>query len=247
MIDTIITIIKIILVIGIVYIIFNYINTNDKTNEFNENFKCELDKIDIDDMVIINRNPEYVKLIDKLIDDKKFIFTDEELKTLKNPNQFYQVKDGQVKNISDQFYNKCDPYLDTVVNRDTEYFNNLSDNEKLSLQSSTLYNNIIGELKKDVENTLPPDCLNTAVLTNPKYLKNYYMDIFGNKVKADLSDYFANYYTTINEDQSKEAIPVQTLIGKPNFIIPEQYNIEKYFTNAYNVDWSRIVNPLTIY
>ena len=39
-------------------------------------------------LVIINRNPEYTKYIDKLINEKSFMFTDEQIKVLKNPNQF---------------------------------------------------------------------------------------------------------------------------------------------------------------
>jgi hypothetical protein len=50
-----------------------------------------LDKLNIDDLVILNRNPEYINYINKLIDDKSFMFTDEQLKVLKNPNQFYSV------------------------------------------------------------------------------------------------------------------------------------------------------------
>jgi hypothetical protein len=73
------------------------------------------------------------------------------------------------------------------------------------------------------------------------------MDIYGNKVESNLLDYFSDYYTNINNDKDDKSIPVKTLIGKPNFIIPDQYNIEKYLTNAYNVDWSRIVNPYTVY
>jgi hypothetical protein len=84
-------------------------------------------------------------------------------------------------------------------------------------------------------------------MSDPKYLKNYYLDIYGNRIESNLTDYFADYYTNINIDKPKEAIPVTTLKGNSNFIIPDQYSIQNYFTNAYNVDWSRIVNPYTIY
>jgi hypothetical protein len=57
------TIIKILLLIIIIILIIYYFRSLNKK----ENFKCNLDNLDIDDLVIINRNPEYVKLIDKLI------------------------------------------------------------------------------------------------------------------------------------------------------------------------------------
>ena len=62
-----------------------------------------------------------------------------------------------------------------------------------------------------------------------------------------MTDYFADYYTNINTKDPKEAIPVDTLKGNSNFIIPDQYHIQNKFTNAYNIDWSRIVDPYTIY
>jgi len=98
-------------------------------------------------------------------------------------------------------------------------------------------------------------------LNNPRYLKNYYLDIFGNNVESNLSDYFANYQTIINDNDYKctkfkngkckmqlsSCVPVKTTKGNNNMIIPDQYDTNKYLTNAYNIDWSRIINPNTIY
>ena len=239
------TIIKLIILILIIICIFYFINVLD--NKINKkNFECKVDEIDLDDLVIINRNPEYIKLIDKLINDKKFMFTDEQLKILKNPNQFYEVKDGKIKNVSSVFYRDCVNELDSVTGQKTEFFENLNDDDKLDLVSSKEYNKIVDEFKKKIADTLPPDTTNSAVLSDPKYLKNYYLDFYGNNVKSDLIDYYTAYYTTINNENQKECLPVDTLIGKPDFIIPDQYNLVKYLTNAYNVDWSRVVNPNTI-
>jgi hypothetical protein len=156
-----------------------------------------------------------------------FIFTDEQLKILKNPNQFYEVKDGNVKNISELFYRDCANQLDSVTGQKTEFFENLNEEEKLDLVSSKEYNKIVDEFKKNIADTLPPDTNNSAVLSDPKYLKNYYLDFYGNNVKSDLIDYYSAYYTNINKENPKECIPVETLVGKPNFIIPDQYNIVK--------------------
>ena len=242
--ELLITIIKILLLILIVGFLLYYINGLDKKNK-KETYKCNMDEIDIDDLVIINGNPEYRKLVDKLIDEKKYMFDEDQLKILKNPNQFYLVsKDGKITNVSDTFYKNCADKLDSISGTRTELFENIT-NEDLELVGSREYDNISKEFKESIAKTLPPDTTNSAVLSDPKYLKNYYLDLYGNNVKSDLIDYYTAYYTTINKDLD-ECLPVDTLIGKPNFIIPDQYSINKYLTNAYNVDWSRIVNPYTI-
>lgn len=242
--ELLITIIKILLLILILGFILHFINGFDKKNK-KETYKCNMDEIDIDDLVIINGNPEYRKLVDKLIDDKKYMFDEDELKIMKNSNQFYLVsKDGKIKNVSDMFYKKCTDKLDSISGTRTELFENIT-NEDLELVGSREYDNISKEFKESISKTLSPDTTNSAVLSDPKYLKNYYLDLYGNNVKSDLIDYYSAYYTTINKDLD-ECLPVNTLIGKPNFIIPDQYNINKYLTNAYNVDWIRIVNPYTI-
>ena len=259
-------IIKIILLIIILVLIYNYVNSIDPKVVEKENFKCDLDKLNIDDLVIINRNPEYTKYIDKLIDEKSFMFTDEQIKVLKNPNQFYNVtqSSGDIKNISYKMYNTCKDQLDTVVNTiggnfvdsdsdsntdNIETFSNqnLESGQQLIFDSNNEYDGIVKKFKTNIKNTIKPDCVNSCVMSDPKYLQNYYLDIYGNRIESNLTDYFADYYTNINIDDPKEAIPVTTLKGNSNFIIPDQYIIQNYLTNAYNVDWSRIVNPYTIY
>lgn len=74
-------------------------------------------------------------------------------------------------------------------------------------------------------------------------MKNYYQDLYGNKIDADLQDYFVAYYTLINNDDNV-GLPVNTLIGTSDFIIPDQYKYDSGFTNAYNIDWNRIINPI---
>jgi len=246
-------IIKIFLLIIILIVIYNFIMSFDP-EKIKQGYKCNLDKLDIDDLVIINRSPEYIKYINKLIDDKSFLFTDEQLKVLKNPNQFYNVdkESKNISNISNEFYVTCQDDLDTPVGKTVEYFEDLNDEkitseDILEIDSSKEYNNIIKQFENNIKNTVKPDCVNSCVLSDPKYLKNYYLDLYGNNVKSNLIDYFADYYTNINNNEQKECIPVETLKGQSNFIIPDQYSIQNYFTNAYNVDWSRIVNPNTIF
>ena len=92
-----------ILFIGvIVYILFNVFN-KDYTLTHQ---KCQMENFDIDDLIVIKRTPEYSNLIDKMVEDKSFIFNDQQLKVLKNPQQIFEVKsnnknDNNIKNISD--------------------------------------------------------------------------------------------------------------------------------------------------
>jgi len=251
--DIFIKILFIIFILVVCYVIFNVLNNQySLTHE-----KCDLENFDIDDLVVIKRTPEYSNLIDKIIGEKSFIFSDEQIKVLKNPQQIFKVtnNNNDIKNISDIIYTNCKGHLDNQVNND---YNNdpidMSDNE---------YDRIKKMLKDDIGSDIPnpnqnpnikdnfsigPNCTNTGVLKSDmpftkNYLKNYYKDLYGNRVEANLADYFTAYYTLINSDENV-GLPVNTQIGHSNFIIPEQYNYDSHFTNAYNIDWDRIVNPI---
>ena len=91
--------------------------------------KCELEKFDIDDIMVIKRTPEYSKLINKLIDEKSFIFNEQQLKSLKNPQQIFKLsKNNQdIKNISNIVYNDCNKELEFFTNTDADIYN-YSDN-----------------------------------------------------------------------------------------------------------------------
>jgi hypothetical protein len=127
--------------------------------------------------------------------------------------------------------------------------NNLRDfhDNNLIKDSNIEYKNILNNMEKNINTLIPLSCDDVAVLNNPRYLKNYYLDIYGNNIESNLSDYFASYQTNINKKNEYQCVPVKTNKGNSNMIIPDQYNTNKYLTNAYNVDWSRIINPNTIY
>jgi hypothetical protein len=192
--------------------------------------KKENIKINLDDLEIIKRPDNYQNLINKLIDDKKYLFTDEEIEIMKNKFQFYETKDG-TKNITDEILKKF-------------YFNKKEDilNKENFKNNITIQENILNGLNN--ENTI--DCDDVEVLKNPNYLKNYYYDMYGNRIKASLKDYINDYSIRI-DNKNNEGQKVEVIEGKNNFIIPDQYHILKYQTNAYNIDWSRIINPLTVY
>lgn len=234
-------------VIYTIYIFFNKQNLK-------VNLKCNLNDYDIDDLVIIKRTPEYSKLIDGLIDEKSFIFSDKQMNVLKNPQQIFNIdvkNKNDIKNISDDVYINCKDqlknnsfdYQDGTNN--TENFQNF---ENIIDVSNKEYIDIKNTLKNDIEQPIGPNCFNTGVLKQnmpliKKYLNNYYQDLYGNKVIADLSDYFSAYYTLINNNDNV-GLPVDTLIGNSNFLIPDQYKYDSHLTNAYNIDWDRIINPI---
>lgn len=229
-----------IFILGIVYFSMStyYFNYNEyKTN-------CELEKFDIDNLVVIKRTPEYAKYINELIDEKSFIFTDEQLRSLKNPQQIFKLSNNNedIKNISDMVYNNCNKELEFFKNNIYSY-----DDDNIDV-SDYDYDTIKNELKNDMQIITEPNCTNIGVLKNnipfaKNYLNNYYKDLYGNRIEANLSDYFTAYYTLMNSNDDI-GLPVNTQIGHSNFLIPEQYNYDSKFTNAYNIDWSRIINPL---
>ena len=240
----------------IIYLIYNFFSQQ----YLQENLKCNINNFDIDDLVIIKRTPEYSKLINGLIDEKSFIFSDDKLKVLKNPQQIFDISDNNnkvnisnISNISDLVYLNCgkqlvDNTFDFNNGENKENFNNMNNFDNTFDVSSKEYTDIKNMLKNDIEKLIGPNCYNTGVLKQnipliKNYLKNYYQDLYGNKIDAELKDYFTAYYTLINNSDDV-GLPVDTLIGTSNFIIPDQYNYNSNFTNAYNIDWNRIINPI---
>ena len=114
------------------------------------------------------------------------------------------------------------------------------------LENQNYFDTIANMNNKINENK--PNCDNIEVLKDTDYLKNYYIDIFGNKINAELKDYFSDYYAEINNNLDKDkCIKVNSKnIGNYMFI-PDQFNTQKYLTNAYNIDYNKIINPWTIY
>lgn len=270
-----INIVLILVLVAIIYFIFKGIDKAeyDINHKFDEN-KCKLDKFNIDNLHILKRDKEYSNLINKLINDKKVKFTDKELDILKNKYQFYDVKDKyDIKNMSYNVNGNCkNPLIKEGTNpvfNNSDVNPNQSENEKenqndkdnlnkftsldngkldIKLLGDVQYNEILKKLKDDV-NKVPITCSNMEVLNfNKDYMKNYYYDIYGENVQATLEDYFVNYYSKINTNKfDNECVPVN-IKATPNYLlIPDQFYTEKYLTNAYNIDWQRIINPLTIY
>lgn len=243
-------------------IICGLINTYEK----NKNIKtCNLDNFDINNIRIIKRDTILQDQINKLVDDKAYLFTDDEINTLKNKFQVYYVKDDNIQNISDIFLSNCKNNLDNMDKDDMIDNIYLSEEElkniKYNIENNDSYNKIINEFNKQIKNLDKPNCNNTKFLKKGK-LENYYYDIFGNNIISTPKDYMANYYTTINDVNSKLCIPVKTEKGKNSFIIPDPYanfkpfqgsiqNAYYYYENhnniMYNIDNDRLINPLTTY
>lgn len=221
--------IKLLIMLILIIMIYYFITLCDGK------MRCDFDNLNIDDIVIIQRPEEYQKLINNMLDEKKYLFSDEELKVLKNKNQIYKViKDGDKTKIINISYP-----LKTCVDT-KEQFTTSDEN----INEDILYNNISSDMKDKIKQ-FDFSCNNFNVLKNDKYLKNYYYDMYGNRIDSSLIDYFVDYYTSINIDDPVECLPVKTIVGSSDFIIPDQFNVQQYFTNAYNIDYERVINPLT--
>ena len=118
---------------------------------------------------------------------------------------------------------------------------NININDIKLLENKNYFDTIVNLNNKIYENN--PNCDNIEVLKDKDYLKNYYIDIFGNRINAELKDYFSDYYAEINNNIDKDkCIKVKSKnIGNYMFI-PNQFNTQKYLTNAYNIDYNRIIN-----
>lgn len=249
--------ILIILVISIFYLINNYDN-----NISNLDKKCNLENFNIDNIHIIKRDPYYQKLINNLVDEKAFLFTENEIDILKNKFQIYNVSDNNIQNISKVILSNCKDNLDHNSSlKNVSYTPDTLAEIKYNLDNNSIYNKIVNKFTKDIDTLTNPNCENIKFLQSNK-LKNYYYDIFGNNIISSPIDYMANYYTSIANSNDKIAIPVKTIKGNSNFIIPNSFinttpfqgSIQNndYFnnnhnTNIYNIDNARIINPLLTY
>ncbi len=241
--DLIIIIIVILLIFGINNLITNV--EKNKNKIFDENL-CNLENFDIDDMYIIKRGKEYNKYINKLIDKNKKFFNEEEYKILKNRFQFYNIKDKEnIKNISNQIYGNCKNKLKNM-NINLNDPDEDVDVDNLELLSDPSYFNTLRKINNNIDD-IKINCDNTNVLEDDDYLKNYYIDINGNNIKATLKDYFAGYFAEINQKNEDKCIKVNTKPVGNYMFIPNQFDTQKYLTNAYNIDYNRIINPWTIY
>jgi hypothetical protein len=265
--------ITLILILAVI-VIFTWIHSYDSNNK--QSTKCNLENFDIDKIHIIKREPEYQRLINKLIDEKRIIFTDDEIKILKNKFQIYNISDNDIQNITKIVMGNC---KNNFNNLNDDYIHTPEELEdvKYNIINNLEYNRILADLDSDEKNFYDLNCENTKFL-NLNNQKNYYYDLFGNNILSDTKQYLANYYSTINSDNNKYCVPVKTIptkkpqaynkndlpiTAKPafsnpyhiqplddvytNYIIPIQYYNDIDQTNIYNIDNSRVINPYTIY
>jgi hypothetical protein len=229
----------------LLFILYKLINEGENNNI--DKSKCNLENFDIDDMYIIKRGKEYEKYINSLIDKNKKMFSDKELQILKNKFQFYNIKDREnIKNISNYIYNDFNKELLENTMNINDPDEDVSTNN-IKLLENKNYFDTINNINNKLYN-IETNCDNIQVLKDKDYLKNYYIDIFGNRINAELKDYFSDYYAEINNNIDKDkCIKVKSKNIGNYLFIPDQFNTQKYLTNAYNIDYNRIINPWTIY
>ena len=209
----------IILLVLIIILFLLYYQYSYKKKDYDNIYKIKLDNIEI-----IKRTPEYQNLIDKLINDKKQLFTKEEIEAMKNKFQFYNKEYG-IDNISDEILSS---FKDNNNNNNKNIENTPEENIHIeeTINENPAYNAILNT----IGNKYIPSCKDVEVLKNKSYLKNY-----------------VNDYQIQIDDNNRICQKVDSVKTKSGFIIPDQYPTLKYQTNAYNIDWGRIQNPWTIY
>ena len=190
----------------------------------------EKNKLDVEDLSIIYRDKEKRNLISDLLENKRKYFTEDEIKALENKNQFFENDNNITKNVLkiEQDKNPIEEKNDIGIIR--------------TINTNPSFNVILNNFNEEKE----LDYADVEFLKN-KDQNNYYYDIFGNRIKASMKDYFADYLTNIDVENPKVCIHVDIKQGESGMIIPDMYPLWKYQTNAYNIDWSRIINPMTIY
>ena len=225
----------IILLVLIIILFLLYYQYSYKKKDYDNIYKIKLDNIER-----IKRTPEYQNLIDKLINDKKQLFTKEEIEAMKNKFQFYNKEYG-IDNISDEILSS---FKDNNNNNNKNIENTPEENIHIeeTINENPAYNAILNT----IGNKYIPSCKDVEVLKNKSYLKNYYYDMGANRIQSNLKDYVNDYQIQI-DDNNRICQKVDSVKTKSGFIIPDQYPTLKYQTNAYNIDWGRIQNPWTIY
>lgn len=214
---------------------------NKKSNK-SEPFKKSNDKcnLDIDNLYIYDRDKNYNKYIGKVIDENNNInYSKEDIEIMKNKHQFYNLDDK--KNISNLVMGKC---------------KNSYGGGSYDLGGGSYYgynSNVSGGFNSDVDEVMGYGDVKGSIIENENKnekgicdynLNNYYYDLKGNNIKSTLQEYRKNI------NNSDECIPITyTNDTKKNsdMIIPNTYDINKDLTNAYDVNWSKVLNPLTIY
>ena len=315
-------ILVIIIVIIIIFAMFYSAHDTPPKADF------KITKDNLNNITFIKRDPIYNKLMNKLIDEKSLAFNDEQIKTMKDLYQAYNVNEntGQITNISESVnvmnkpvsnmldapndvptnydmndetiinnYNTSNYANDSYVpdynnfnNRDNSNNNGSDNNNNNKADNFTLlvntFVNGFSQQNNTVGNAIPTTPLNRIIVpvNNTSYLSkenneilkdlsanfptttdcdslpehedsftNYYYDVYGNRIKSKMTDYISAYNTLINSGMGNHddsvCLPVTTMKGNDDFVIPQMYNYDSTLSDAYNVDWTRIINPNTIY
>jgi hypothetical protein len=236
-------------IILIVIVIMGVIFWNSNEKQPDTSFKITKDNIG--NIQFIKRDPNINKLIGKLIDEKAILYSDAQQKVMKNPYQAYYVDSDKIQNISasvNTHVNGFPQEIETVGNAIPE---RKIPTIRVPVNNFQYQSQEYDDIMKKLTTNFPAENTCNTVPEKDNYLTNYYYDVYGNRIKANMADYQAAYNTLMDLEMGgiddKVCLPVTTMKGGSDFVIPQMYNYESTLTDAYNVDWSRIENPLSIY
>jgi hypothetical protein len=244
-----IEIILFLVVIIIIYYICMAQNNSEpfKNNENKNNNKCNLD---IDNLYIYDRDKNYNNYINKVIDNNNNInYSKEEIEIMKNKHQFYNLNNKN--NISNLVLGECKNSYG--YGGGSGGGSNIIGTYDVGGGSYYGYNsNVTGGFNSDVNETKGYGDIKGSIIKKNNInekglcdnnLDNYYYDLEGNNIISTMQEYR-------NNSTSNKCIPVTTTpptTTTSDMIIPNTYNINKDLTNAYDVNWQNVLNPLTIY
>lgn len=249
-----------VLIIIIYYIRFSQDNYYlfDKTEPFKNNDNHDKCNLDIDKLYIYDRDKDYNKYVNKIIDNNNNInYSDEEIKIMKNKHQFYNLQNNN--NISNLVLGECKNSYGCGYgcNYDGDAVDTVDAVGTYDIGGGSYYgynSNVSGGFNSDINETMGVGDVKGSKLEKggnensgafgscDSNLANYYYDLEGNNIISTLQTYKDNY----NDDNECVNVKYGTN-SKSSMIIPNTYNINKDLTNAYDVDWQNVLNPLTIY
>lgn len=264
-----IEIILFLVVIIIIYFIYTSQNRSEQFENEKEKDKCNLD---IDNLYIYDRDKNYNNYINKVIDNNNNInYTKEEIEIMKNKHQFYNLNNK--KNISNLVLSECKncygvSSYDIGGGSYYGYNSNVTGGFNSDINEEKGYGDVKGSII-DKSNINDKGNINEKGLCDSN-LDNYYYDLNGNNIISTMHEYRKNVgknnecipvittppiYSTTTTPLPPTTTPIYSTTMPPiystattsDMIIPNTYNINKDLTNAYDVNWQKVLNPLTIY
>jgi hypothetical protein len=182
----------IIILLLILIILYNYYK-NRKIEGFSNLESCDLINMELDELEILDRDPVYIKLLEKLIRENKTKLSNDDYKAIINRFQFYKINSDKINydNITKKIMLDCKLLLNEHNILDDSTTNkHIIDN----LFNNSLHNNIINSFNSNLFSL------------NSKFYNNYNNNLLNlsknNNNLSNLSNNNELYKNDNNKDKS---------------------------------------------